>query len=164
MSTGFNEARLRDVMKGDPISARQWNEVLRLLKRNVTGPDVIETATGWHIKRSFDIRPDTIQVHNASGETAPAGACIEVYDFDTSSGVYEFRKPTGDDLPNVYVLREELDDDFNGEAWERGQTAAALFASAPTAGDIVGSQSSSWEWGVSTSGTHTAVADVWVSV
>ena len=45
-----NELLLRKVKKGDPLSAREYNEIIRLLKRKVTGPNVVETATGWHIR------------------------------------------------------------------------------------------------------------------
>lgn len=33
------------------VSAEQWNLMVRLLKRKVTGPDVTELSTGWHISR-----------------------------------------------------------------------------------------------------------------
>lgn len=41
---------LDDVRPGDPIIAEQATVVKRLLNRKVTGPGVIETATGWHIR------------------------------------------------------------------------------------------------------------------
>lgn len=47
----INELLLRKVMKGDPLSAREHNEIIRLLKRKITGPLVQETSTGWHIRR-----------------------------------------------------------------------------------------------------------------
>jgi len=161
---GINEIVLRKVKRGDPISAREWNEFVRLLKRTITGPNVVETSTGWHIKGGGDDDPATLVVENTSGETAPEGGCIEIYDFDTDGGIFMFRKPTGDNLPNVYVLKQELDDGIIGLAYERGVTAPALFASPPAAQDIVGSQSGSWYWGVDSDGSHVAVADEWIGV
>ncbi len=32
-----------------PHSAAQWNEMVRLTRREVTGPRVVKTAAGWHI-------------------------------------------------------------------------------------------------------------------
>lgn len=36
---------------GDVVSSRQHNEIIQLLKRKVTGPLVVETAEGWHVRR-----------------------------------------------------------------------------------------------------------------
>ncbi len=46
-----NELILRKAKKGNPVSAKAWNEIIRLLKRTITGPNVVETAYGWHIRR-----------------------------------------------------------------------------------------------------------------
>ncbi len=35
---------------GDVISAAQWNELVRLAKREVTGPRVVKSPDGWHIR------------------------------------------------------------------------------------------------------------------
>ena len=41
---------LRDVKTGQPVSAKQWNEMVRRVNRKITGPRVIETPHGWHIR------------------------------------------------------------------------------------------------------------------
>lgn len=46
-----NELMLRRAKKGDAVSARVRNEIVRLLKRTITGPNVVETAYGWHVRR-----------------------------------------------------------------------------------------------------------------
>ena len=47
----MNEYELRNVKVGDRISARMQNEILRVLRRRVTGPFVRETSDGWHVRR-----------------------------------------------------------------------------------------------------------------
>lgn len=42
---------LSAVIRGDFISADHYNSILRLLRRRVTGPMVVETLEGWHIRR-----------------------------------------------------------------------------------------------------------------
>lgn len=103
----------------------------------------------------------TIPVHNKSGETAPLGAFIEVYDHDGTN--YWFRKPTGANLPNVYILTAELADDAVGTAWERGITAPAYMGVTPGAGDIVGSVNGQWYGAISEDGSFVAVADEYIT-
>jgi len=38
------------VIRGDGISASQWNMLVRKANRRITGPRVIETPDGWHIR------------------------------------------------------------------------------------------------------------------
>ncbi len=42
---------LDEVSAGERISAEQWNFIVNLLRRKITGPDVVEHTTGWHIAR-----------------------------------------------------------------------------------------------------------------
>jgi len=42
--------QLKEVDRGDLIPSDQWNIMVRLLRRRVTGDGVIETSGGWHIR------------------------------------------------------------------------------------------------------------------
>ena len=44
--------QLREVREGDVPSASQWNIMVALLKRRVTGPNIYEDSTGWHFRPS----------------------------------------------------------------------------------------------------------------
>ena len=46
----MNADYLIEVEFGDTISADQWNLMIHLLKRNVTGRGIMEGSTGWDIK------------------------------------------------------------------------------------------------------------------
>lgn len=38
------------VREGDPITMERWNALVDLAARKVTGPNVVETSSGWHIR------------------------------------------------------------------------------------------------------------------
>ncbi|HUS47383.1 MAG TPA: hypothetical protein VM098_04655 [Phycisphaerae bacterium] len=49
--------QLREVREGDVPSASQWNIMVALLKRRVTGPNIYEDSTGWHFRESASTTP-----------------------------------------------------------------------------------------------------------
>lgn len=49
-----NPRELRHVSPGDRISASQWNIMVDLLRREITGPNVFSDHSGWHLR---DRRP-----------------------------------------------------------------------------------------------------------
>ena len=131
---------------------------------SLTGPLVQETAWGWHVRRDIVAEAKgTIDVVNKSGETAPVGAFVEVYD-QVAGPLYYFRKPTGNNLDNVYIITTELANDDQGEAWDRGITGPAEINGTPSPGDLVGSTSGQWYGTINADGTHVAVADDYVSI
>ena len=135
------------------------NGASRLVWYDAVGPaeQMVMLRLGWAAAT-----PVTIPVLNKSGEVAPQGAFVEVYDHDGSH--FWFRKPTGNDLDNAYVLTDELADEATGEAWDRGITAAALINGGGASGDIVGTVSGQWYAEVRVGGTFVLMADDWVGM
>jgi len=48
----MDSSDLKLVKPGDRPSAEQWNLMVQLLKREVTGPNMFRDSTGWHFRRS----------------------------------------------------------------------------------------------------------------
>lgn len=102
----------------------------------------------------------TIPVQNKSGSTAPQGAFVEVYDHDGTN--YLFQRPSSDNSETCYILKDELEDDAVGKAYERGITSPAYMLAAPASGDRVGAVDSQWYGQVDDGGNFVAVADEYV--
>lgn len=47
----MSQDQLHPVREGDALSAEDWNRLRKLASRRVTGPLVVETSEGWHIRR-----------------------------------------------------------------------------------------------------------------
>jgi hypothetical protein len=51
MGSVMDASNLKLVKPGDRPSAEQWNLMIQLLKREVTGPNMVRDSTGWHFRR-----------------------------------------------------------------------------------------------------------------
>jgi hypothetical protein len=149
----MNEFDLPAVKKGDRLSAKQQNILRRLVRRRITGPNVIETGDGWHVRREVQA-PHPIMLRNASGETAPAYGVAEVTDVLDEGQTIQIDKPSANDVENtVLVGDQDIPNGGEGEGWEEG-THRILYDGAPSAGDRLGSQTNSWNAAVFSGGNY----------
>lgn len=100
--------KLRTVLPGDRPSASQWNLILDLLKREVTGPNVFADSTGWHIRPSVESIERIIHLFSYEAEVVelftPTGASWTDYDTDgwiAFISVYHIDPVTGESLKNA---------------------------------------------------------------
>lgn len=78
------------VRPGELVTAEKWNAVIKFLTRDVTGPNVVKSATGWHVRR--DPRPESTvktAVITAVGTTVFTG---------------EFRDDNGDPIGDPFTI------------------------------------------------------------
>jgi hypothetical protein len=145
-----------------PIFTKPQIVQIRDIRQGGTGPYAGGTGlTGFIPIVDFGVPGEvagTINVKNMSGETAPAGAFIETYQYDSGTDTYYFRKPTVDFADNIYILTTELADEETGTAWERGITANAFMLVSPTPGDYIGSIEGEWYGAINAEGGFVAVA------
>ena len=112
---GVNSFLLKKVKAGDPLSASEHNEIIRLLNRRVTGPNVIETSTGWHI------RPDPPSPAAATSFEIAISEWAQVRDTDANT-TYDYQaasseillNSSGDEYRMVYRLDDAPYGDFGG--------------------------------------------------
>lgn len=85
--------RLPNVYPGDPILARHQRELIRSARRKITGPNVIETIDGFHIRGPKVSRPITVVLVEApasDAETLMVRRVREINDPPVPAGTYEW--------------------------------------------------------------------------
>lgn len=125
-------------------SANRDNKIREALRRQITGKNVIQTPTGWHVRPQTQ-EPHRVILRNASGATAPAFSFARVTDVLEDGLVHEINKPDADDMENIVLTDDEaIPDTKDGYGWDYGTHPVLYTGAAPAVGDRVGSDSAAW--------------------
>jgi len=95
-----------------------------------------------------------VLIKNTHGTSAPAGSFAERVDVEASTGVIEVTRPTEDNVENVVILRDAIEADGYGIAYEAGSSYVAHTGDTPAVGGKVGSVKDQWTGEESATGTH----------
>ena len=93
--------------------------------------------------------------YNNTGDDIPAGSMMEIDGVTVADGIFQVKRPTGDDLENIVVNGDTVvvAGGF-GQGWESGTHPVEFNGVAPVATERIGSQNASWVAKKSDSGTH----------
>jgi hypothetical protein len=99
------------------------------------------------------LQNDVIYFSNQSGETAPSGACLELYSYNAGNKTWNARKPTGTGVFRVAIATAATAAGENGAAWATGFHRCLVedYAS-QSFGDYLDTQSGSWYAKAATTG------------
>jgi hypothetical protein len=99
-----------------------------------------------------------VAIKNTDATDGPAGGLAEIVDVEESTGAIEVKRPTGDNLSNVVVLKYDVPAGGYGVGREGKATGYIKHSGTdPAAGELLGSVTDQWEAEVSTGGTHEVV-------
>ncbi len=147
---GVHDLDLKHVKEGDDISAEKYNKLIDIAKRNLAGPAVQETSSGFTL-RERPTEAKEIWIKNGSGFTATANGIAEVTGIG-ADGALIIGRPTGDNLDNVVLIGDnDIPSGEYGYAWDDHSTHQIDVAGA-AADDRVGSTTDSFTGTVSGSG------------
>ena len=105
--------RLPNVRPGDPILARHQNELIRNARRKITGPHVMETIDGVHIRSPRTSKPITVvlvEAPTSTDETLMVRRVREINDPPVPAGTYEWDSEPFEAYPDFGHTAEDYAD------------------------------------------------------